>query len=135
MEKVQSIRVPLYVSENLGKVKRAFSALQSVLGREPRIDEIADYLSIPVGQVQGYRRLILTLPVLSPRLSSYWLYFVTSTSFLLAKSLVESMRNEVICQHFGIDNITQVEKIPYTEAIRLAFSEIEQNEKDQVCFH
>lgn len=79
-------------------------------------------------QVRGYRRLIFTLPVLSPRLSSYWLYFVTSTSYLLAKSLVESMRNEVICQHFGIDDITQVAKVPYTEAIRLAFSEIEQNE-------
>lgn len=52
MEKVQSIRVPLYVSENLGKVKRAFFTLQSVLGREPRIDEIADYLSIPVGKVR-----------------------------------------------------------------------------------
>ena len=35
--------------------------------------------------VRGLKRKIITLPVLTPKLSSYWLYFVTSTSYNLAK--------------------------------------------------
>lgn len=78
--------------------------------------------------VRGYRRFILTVPVLTPRLSSYWLYFVTATSFSLAKALVNSMKNEVVC---AVGNITAIDPTPclsFDEAIRLAFARIEQNE-------
>ena len=47
-------------------------------------------------EVRGLKRIIISVPVLTPRLSSYWLYFVTSTNFSLARSLVESMKNEVV---------------------------------------
>ena len=33
---------------------------------------------------------------MTPRLSSYWLYFVTSTSYPLAVNLVKSMKSEVL---------------------------------------
>ncbi len=78
--------------------------------------------------IRGYRRHIITIPVLTPRLSSYWLYFVTATSFSLAKALVDSMKNEVVC---AIGDITSVDATPclsYDDAIRLAFTRIEQNE-------
>lgn len=77
--------------------------------------------------VRGYRRFIQTVPVLSPRLSSYWLYFVTSTSYKLARSLVDSMKNEVICRDDSIREIDDQPAIPYAKAIELAFSKIEQN--------
>jgi len=48
-------------------------------------------------QVRGLSRYIITVPVMTPRLSSYWLYFVTSTSYKLAVSLVNSMKVEVVC--------------------------------------
>ncbi|MBP7542861.1 MAG: NAD(P)H-binding protein, partial [Ignavibacteriaceae bacterium] len=38
--------------------------------------------------VRGLRRFIYTVPVMTPRVSSYWLYFVTSTSYKLAVNLV-----------------------------------------------
>ena len=47
-------------------------------------------------EVRGLKRWILTVPVMTPKLSSYWLYFVTSTSYKLANSLVNSMGVEVI---------------------------------------
>ncbi len=79
-------------------------------------------------QVRGLNRLIITVPLMTPRLSSYWLYFITSTSYNLATSLVDSMMVDVVCepndlhQHLGIETIT------YKEAIELAFGKIEQQE-------
>lgn len=43
-------------------------------------------------QVRGLKRRIITVPVMTPRISSYWLYFVTSTSYSLAKNLVNSRK-------------------------------------------
>ncbi|QMU26755.1 SDR family oxidoreductase [Adhaeribacter radiodurans] len=79
-------------------------------------------------QVRGLKRWIISVPVLSPRLSSYWLYFVTSTSFALARSLVDSMKNEVICQNLGITEIVPLRLMTYKESVELAFARIDQNE-------
>lgn len=78
-------------------------------------------------EVRGLKRFILTVPVFTPRLSSYWLYFVTSTSYKLAISLVDSMRNEVICSNQDIDQIVETEKIGYKKAVAFAFDIIEQS--------
>tara|TARA_R110002049_G_scaffold300047_1_gene490608 strand:+ start:1060 stop:2508 length:1449 start_codon:yes stop_codon:yes gene_type:complete len=77
-------------------------------------------------KVRGIKRYIITVPLFSPKISSYWLYFVTSTSYQLAVNLVESMKNEVIVK----DDLNQVIPIPlfsYTDAVKLAFKRIEQN--------
>ena len=80
-------------------------------------------------KVRKLQRRIITIPVLSPRLSSLWLYFVTSTSFGLARSLVDSMKNEVIVKKEGINDIVPIEVIiPYEEAVERAFQRIAQNE-------
>lgn len=42
-------------------------------------------------EVRGLKRAIWIVPVMTPKLSSYWLYFITSTSYKLAVSLVDSM--------------------------------------------
>ncbi len=70
---------------------------------------------------------IFTLPVMSPKLSSYWLYFVTSTSYKLAVNLVDSMRMEVVCKDNRLRDILNIKPISYVEAIKLAFLKIEQN--------
>ncbi len=91
--------------------------------------EVLSYrqMLLEFARVRGMRRWILPVPVLTPRLSSYWLYFVTATSFSLAHSLVDSMKNEVVCRKLGIDAITEVEPVPYRKAVQLAFDRIEQN--------
>ncbi len=73
-------------------------------------------------------RVIWTVPVMTPKLSSYWLYFVTSTSYRLASSLVDSMKVEVVCRNNDINTILEVEPIPYEEAIKRAFTKIKNNE-------
>lgn len=78
-------------------------------------------------EVRGLNRYIKTFPLFTRRLSAYVLYFITSTSFYLAKALVDSMKVEVIGKPSNINQILNVEPIPYKEAVSLAFQRIKQN--------
>ncbi|MFZ4590812.1 MAG: SDR family oxidoreductase [Ignavibacteria bacterium] len=78
-------------------------------------------------EVRGIKRFIYTIPVLTPKLSSYWLYFVTAISFKLASSLVDSMKIETVCILKGIDDVILVNTLSYKEAVKFAFQKIEQN--------
>jgi uncharacterized protein YbjT (DUF2867 family) len=79
-------------------------------------------------RVRGLKRRILIVPVMTPRISSYWLYFVTSTSYALARNLVNSMKVEVICQPNHLASLLGISMINYETAIRMAFDKIEQNQ-------
>ena len=74
------------------------------------------------------RLWILNVPFMSPRLSSYWLYFVTSTSYTLALNLVDSMRVEVITRDHRLRDRLGLQFISYQRAIELAFEKIQQNQ-------
>jgi len=76
---------------------------------------------------RNLKRTILVVPVMTPRLSSYWLYLVTSTSYKLAVSLVNSMKVEVVCRDNRINSILEIEPLSYKEALERAFSKIENN--------
>ena len=78
-------------------------------------------------EARGLKRYIIILPFLSPKISSYWLYFVTSTSFSLAQSLVDSMKIEVICHDDRIRLLVKAENVSYEQPLNLAFVKIEQN--------
>jgi len=77
--------------------------------------------------VRKMKRWIGTVPIMTPKLSSYWLYFVTSTSYSLAANLVDSMKNEVIVKEGKVQDFIQLDLIPYKENVALAFRRIEQN--------
>ena len=80
------------------------------------------------GRIRKLKRYIYIVPVMTPKLSSYWLYFVTSTSYKLAIALVNSMKIEVICRNNDINKILNIEPITYRKSIERAFSKIERNE-------
>ncbi len=77
--------------------------------------------------VRHLRRHIITLPVMTPRLSSYWLYFITSVSYPLAVNLVDSMKINVICRPNNLAEMLGVTLLSYKENVKLAFERIEQN--------
>jgi hypothetical protein len=79
-------------------------------------------------KVRGLKRRIVIVPVMTPKISSYWLYFVTSTSFALAKNLVDSMKIEVICKPNNLATLLGIELIKYDTSIKMAFDQIEQNQ-------
>jgi uncharacterized protein YbjT (DUF2867 family) len=82
---------------------------------------------LQLAEVRGLKRFIFTVPVMTPRLSSYWLYFVTSTSYMLAINLVNSMKIEVVAKNNGLEKMLGIKPISYKEAVHLAFQKIEQN--------
>jgi uncharacterized protein YbjT (DUF2867 family) len=89
--------------------------------------DILTYKEMLLGfaKVRGLKRNIMSIPVMTPRLSSYWLYFVTATSYKLAVALVDSMKVEVVCRNDEINGILDLEPMGYEEAIRRAFIKIE----------
>lgn len=78
-------------------------------------------------EVKKLKRYIFTLPVMTPKLSSYWLYFITSTSFKLASALVSSMKVEVVCRDRRINDLLDVKPISYHEALQKALIKIDEN--------
>jgi uncharacterized protein YbjT (DUF2867 family) len=92
--------------------------------------DILTYKQMLLGfaRVRGLKRRILTVPVMTPKLSSYWLYFITSTSYHLAQNLVDSMKVEVICRENNLRELLSINPINYEDAIREAFERIELNQ-------
>ena len=91
--------------------------------------EILTYkeMLLKFAEIRGLKRRIVTIPLMTPKLSSYWLYFVTSTSYKLAASLVNSMGIEIIGKPSNIYQQLKVKPISYREAVENAFVKIEQN--------
>lgn len=82
-------------------------------------------LLLNFAKMRGLKRKIFTVPVLTPHLSSYWLFFVTSTSFSLARFLVDSLINNAVCKENAIQKIFPKKLLSYKEALKLAFARIE----------
>lgn len=78
-------------------------------------------------EVRRLKRYVLTVPVMTPKLSSYWLYFVTSTSYRLAVNLVNSMKVEVVAKPDDLGERLGIHPMNYKDAVRLAFQKIAQN--------
>jgi hypothetical protein len=79
-------------------------------------------------RVRGLKRSIGIVPVMTPKLSSYWLYFITSTSYSLAQNLVDSMKVEVICRENNLQELLGIVPVSYEYAIREAFMITEQDQ-------
>ncbi|MGJ8666775.1 MAG: SDR family oxidoreductase [Patiriisocius sp.] len=119
-------------------IRDVLTYLTGVLGNEACYDDsfdiggpdILSYKEMML-QYSKFREInlsIVTLPFLSPKLSSYWLYFVTSTSYKLALNLVDSMKIEVITKDTRLQEMLNVKPISYVKAIELAFKKIKQNQ-------
>jgi uncharacterized protein YbjT (DUF2867 family) len=79
-------------------------------------------------EVRGLKRYIFTIPVMTPRISSYWLYFVTSTSYKLAVNLVNSMKVEVVAKKNDLNEMLNIHLLNYKQAVERAFQRIEQDD-------
>jgi uncharacterized protein YbjT (DUF2867 family) len=91
--------------------------------------EILTYkqMLLQYAEVRGYKRFIFTVPVLTPKLSAYWLNLVSSTPYNLAFTLVSSMSTEVISTDNRLQKMLGIEPTDYRTAILRAFDKIEQH--------
>ncbi len=71
----------------------------------------------------------MTVPVLTPRLSSYWLSLVTDVDITTGRNLIDSMGTEVVVTDHAIRDLVPGEPMPYAEAVRLAVEEGRQDEQ------
>lgn len=118
-------------------IRNVIAYLSGVLYHEGAYNQVFDIggpevltykqMLLQFAEVRGLNRRIISVPVMTPRLSSYWLYFVTATSYSLATHLVDSMKVDVIVEKGGIDKFIEVKLLSYKEAVGLAFLRIEQH--------
>jgi hypothetical protein len=111
--------------------------LTGVLGNEKTYDDSFDIAGPDVltykqmlqqyAKARGFKNWIVTVPIMTPKISSYWLYFVTSTSYKLALNLVDSMKVEVVAEDNRLEQLLNIKTHTYAEAIDMAFNKIEQN--------
>jgi uncharacterized protein YbjT (DUF2867 family) len=104
----------------------AVSYLTGVLGRDDAVahtyeiggPDILSYREMmeTVAQITGRRRIILPVPLLSPRLSSHWLRLVTDVDLATARALVDSLTNEVIVHDHGIDALLPHKPLSFATA-------------------
>ena len=75
-----------------------------------------------VAQLRHHRQLhMLAVPLLTPRLSSYWLSLVTDVDTATARNLVDSMSNEVVVNDYSIADIVPGMPMGYDDAVREAY--------------
>ncbi|MEP6642882.1 MAG: SDR family oxidoreductase [Acidobacteriaceae bacterium] len=85
---------------------------------------VETYYSMMViyARVRGLRRWLLRVPVLTPRLSSYWLDLVTPIPAAISRPLIEGLRSEVIvCDGKAKNIFPDIVPVNYEQAVRRAF--------------
>lgn len=108
--------------------------LAGVVGREEaagRVFEIGgadrltylEMLQQAAEVMTGHRVLIIKAPVLTPKLSSYWISFITSVDVTTGRNLIDSMGNEVLVTDHAILDVVPGEPLGYQEAVRRALEE------------
>jgi uncharacterized protein YbjT (DUF2867 family) len=70
------------------------------------------------GSILGRSLYILPVPVLSPRLSSYWVGFITPVAPSVSMPLIEGLKNEVVCREHTIRSLIPLQLTSYEDAVR-----------------
>lgn len=77
-------------------------------------------------EVRGLRRWLVPVPVLTPKLSSYWVHFVTPIPATIARPLVDGLRNEIIVRDDGAQRLfPEIQPLDYRTAVRLALEKLD----------
>jgi uncharacterized protein YbjT (DUF2867 family) len=80
-------------------------------------------------RIRGLQRLIIRIPLLTPRLSSYWVHWVTPVSANIATPLIEGLRNELIIRDPAASTLfPEIKPIDFESAVSLSLGRIERGE-------
>ena len=97
-------------------------------GREVQIGgpDVLNYAEMMqrVARIRYNRRLpIISVPLLTPRLSSHWLALVTTVNAPTGRNLIDSMSNEVIVTDPSINDVVPGPTMGYDDAVRQALAD------------
>jgi len=74
-------------------------------------------------RLRGLHRLIIRVPVLTPRLSSYWVDVVTAVPAVVARPLIEGLRSAVVVVDPRVQQLLPIARTPFDVAVRAALRE------------
>lgn len=94
----------------------------------PDILPYRDLMRIMAEELHIPRRLIVPVPILTPRLSSLWISLVTPVSYKIARPLAEGLRNRVVVIDDKTQRLMPHESLGVRDAIKRALQKIESNE-------
>jgi uncharacterized protein YbjT (DUF2867 family) len=76
-------------------------------------------------EVRGLRRWLVPVPVLTPKLSSYWVHFVTPIPATIARPLIAGLRNEIIVRDDTARQLFPgIQPLDYRTAVKLALEKL-----------
>jgi uncharacterized protein YbjT (DUF2867 family) len=118
------------------------NVLQYLIGCLECAETVGETFDIGQDQVVTYRqlmeifaeeaglpkRLIISLPMLTPRLSSIWISLLTPVPAVLARPLAEGLRNRVVCLDSRIRKLIPQEILDCRLSIRLALERVRENQ-------
>ncbi len=114
---------PIYIGDVLAYLIAALDCPQSA-GRVLDIGgpDILTYRQMMevYADIRRLRRLILTVPVLTPRLSAYWINLVTPVPASIAFPLVEGLKSEMVCENEEAQRLMPIPLTPFREAVTRA---------------
>ena len=85
--------------------------------------------------VRGLRRWLIPVPVLTPRLSSYWVHWMTPVPATIARPLIQGLRNEVIVRDDSARRLfPEITPMDYRKAVRQALDGLEAGEVETAWF-
>lgn len=85
-------------------------------------------MMIIIARTLGLKRYLIPVPVLTPTLSSYWVNLVTPVPAQMARTLIESLRHETICENTDALDEFSVKPMSFEEAVQRAFQKIHSHE-------
>ena len=85
-------------------------------------------------RLRGMRRLMIPVPVLTPRLSSYWCNLVTPVPASIARPLIEGLRSEVVVRDPTAAQAFGVETTPFELAVRRAIDRTDRHDVETTWF-
>lgn len=143
--KVQPISIDDVISYLAASLKNPESAEQII---EVGGTDVLTYGDMMKGyaHIRGLHRWLFHVPVLTPRLSSYWVHWVTPISAAYARPLIEGLRNEVIVtNNKAFELFPAIKPSGYERAVRKALSQLDpeymqvkfdaaQDARNSVCF-
>jgi uncharacterized protein YbjT (DUF2867 family) len=85
-------------------------------------------------RLRGLRRLMIPVPVMTPRLSSYWVGLISPVPAAIARPLIEGLRNEVVVRDPQPARAFGLEPLPYERALQLALDRTDRHDVESTWF-
>ncbi|MDQ2900671.1 MAG: SDR family oxidoreductase, partial [Acidobacteriota bacterium] len=123
---------PIAVGNVIGYLTGALSAPETIGGifdiGGPEVLCYRDIMRVMAEELGLPRRWVIPVPILTPRLSSYWIHLITPLGHQIAKPLAEGLKNPVVCREDRITRLIPQVLLSVREAMHAALSQIAEHD-------